>query len=243
MIGKVINYTNQQQVSFTSVTTNTCPQRLFSSVQTCGLVNFNQPLPWFSCIGQEKILSCFLEHFLCLCNILLQDLTPLHVKITRSTNSLIVCRKKLKLSTYSHIVSYNHISFLTRRWQLAWVLAMSSGFYSITSRTIAGSAGYKIHFRKQPPYRGNVFPCRCNIFRFLEFIRLGNSSTAPVFSYNQINKQPENLYVNYRGCSQRPRFYNVTLLHEKFLQFNWLRVVVFQLNLKYLHVKFQTFCG
>ena len=27
------------------------------------------------------------------------------------------------------------------------------------------------------------------------------------------------------------------LLHEKFLQFYWLRVVVFQLNLKYLHVK------
>ena len=27
------------------------------------------------------------------------------------------------------------------------------------------------------------------------------------------------------------------LLHEKFLQFDWLRVVVFQLNLKYLHVK------
>ena len=27
----------------------------------------------------------------------------------------------------------------------------------------------------------------------------------------------------------------VILLHEKFLQFDWLRVVVFQLNLKYLH--------
>ena len=27
------------------------------------------------------------------------------------------------------------------------------------------------------------------------------------------------------------------LLHEKFLQFDWLRAVVFQLNLKYLHVK------
>ena len=29
----------------------------------------------------------------------------------------------------------------------------------------------------------------------------------------------------------------VTLLHKKFLQFDWLRAVVFQLNLKYLHVK------
>ena len=27
------------------------------------------------------------------------------------------------------------------------------------------------------------------------------------------------------------------LVHEKFLQFDWLRAVVFQLNLKYLHVK------
>ena len=27
------------------------------------------------------------------------------------------------------------------------------------------------------------------------------------------------------------------LLLEKFLQFDWLRAVVFQLNLKYLHVK------
>ena len=26
-------------------------------------------------------------------------------------------------------------------------------------------------------------------------------------------------------------------LHEKFLQFDWVRAVVFQLNLKYLHVK------
>ena len=29
----------------------------------------------------------------------------------------------------------------------------------------------------------------------------------------------------------------VILLHEKFLQFDWLRAVVFQLNLKYLNVK------
>ena len=29
----------------------------------------------------------------------------------------------------------------------------------------------------------------------------------------------------------------ILLLHEKFLQFDWLRAVVFQLNLKYLHVK------
>ena len=27
------------------------------------------------------------------------------------------------------------------------------------------------------------------------------------------------------------------LLHEKFLQYDWLRAVVFQLHLKYIHVK------
>ena len=48
---------------FTAVkTTNMCPQRLFSSVQTCGLVDINQVLPWFSRTGQDKILSPFLEH-------------------------------------------------------------------------------------------------------------------------------------------------------------------------------------
>ena len=34
----------------------------FSSVQTCGVADVNQPLPWFSRFGQEKILSPFLEH-------------------------------------------------------------------------------------------------------------------------------------------------------------------------------------
>ena len=30
---------------------------------------------------------------------------------------------------------------------------------------------------------------------------------------------------------------DIILRHEKFLQFDWLRAVVFELNLKYLHVK------
>ena len=35
--------------------TNTRPQRVFSSVQTCGLlVDVNQPLPWFSRVVQER---------------------------------------------------------------------------------------------------------------------------------------------------------------------------------------------
>ena len=44
--------------------------------------------------------------------------------------------------------------------------------------------------------------------------------------------------------------YDIRLFHEKFLQFDWLRAVVFQLNLKCLHVQelltcenYKTFCG
>ena len=37
--------------------------------------------------------------------------------------------------------------------------------------------------------------------------------------------------------SKVPLSVNEILLQEKFLQFDWLRAVVFQLNLKYLHVK------
>ena len=55
--------------------------------------------------GKCRCLSRF-------CNILLQNLTPLRGKITRSTNLLSICRRKLKLSTYLNTVSYNHISFL-----------------------------------------------------------------------------------------------------------------------------------
>ena len=82
---------------------------LFLRVQTCVLVDVSQPLPWFftrwpradsftvfRALGRKCLrLSCF-------CNILLQDPAQLHVKITRSTNLLSVCRRKLKLSPYTH---------------------------------------------------------------------------------------------------------------------------------------------
>ena len=49
-------------------------------------------------------------------------------------------------------------------------------------------------------------------------------------------------YYHYHHCLDTVIIIIVTiiiiiLLHEKFLQFDWLRAVVFQLNLKYLHVK------
>ena len=53
-------------------------------------------------------------------------------------------------------------------------------------------------------------------------------------------------FCNYFKWCQLLKYFNLLfltgilifiLLHEKFLQFDWLRAVVFQLNLKYLHVK------
>jgi len=157
---------------FTAVTTNTRTQRVFSSFQTCVLVGVNQPLPWFftrwpweDSFSVSWALGRICRRFSRFCNILLQDFTPLHVKITRRTSVTSVFRRKLKLSTYLHTASYNHISFLNIRSQLVWVLA-SSGFYPITRGMISS----KIHFRKQPPFRGNFFPFRCDIFCFFEFI-------------------------------------------------------------------------
>ena len=151
-----------------AVTTNTRPQRVFSLVQTCVLVDVNQPLPWFftrwpreNSFSVYWVLGRICRRFSRFCNILLQDLTPLHVKITRRKNLL---RRKLQLSTYLHPVSYNHVSFLNRS-QLVWVLA-SPGFYSITWRMISS----KIHLRKQPPFRGHFFSFQCDIFCFSEFI-------------------------------------------------------------------------
>ena len=48
-----------------------------------------------------------------------------------------------------------------------------------------------------------------------------------------MNISVKNLYVDDGAV----RVKVLILLHQKFLQSDWLRAVVFQLNLKYLHVK------
>ena len=163
-------------------------------------MDVNQPLPWFftrwpreDSFSVSWALGRICRRFSRFCNILLQDLTQLHVKITRRKNLVSVSRMKLKLSTYLHTVSYNHISFLNRS-QL-WFLA-SSGFYSLTWRVISS----KIHFRKQPPFRGNVFPFGCVICCFFEFMLASWQFSRLRVFIHQINKQPENRYVNYREC-------------------------------------------
>ena len=52
-----------------------------------------------------------------------------------------------------------------------------------------------------------------------------------------MNISVKNLYVNVEAI----RVKVLILLHDKFLQFDWLRAVVFRLNLKYLHVKITNF--
>ena len=118
------------------------------------------------------------------CNILLQGLTPLHVNITRSTNLLSVCRRKLKLSTYLHAVSYNHISFLKTRSQLQTSSQSLLVLWRMVTRFLQVT---KFFFEKRTPsIQKKLFSLRrCHFFRFYEFLLLGSSSTAPVFSYNQ----------------------------------------------------------
>lgn len=115
----------------------------------------------------------FLQYFL-------KDLTPLHVRITRSTNLLSVCQRKLKLSTYLHCID---ISFLNTRSQLVWVLgtAGSSGFYSMTWRMVSTNS-----FSKTASIQRKLFPFSVWYLLFLwiytSFLAI-QSSTAPLFSY------------------------------------------------------------
>ena len=52
------------------------------------------------------------------------------------------------------------------------------------------------------------------------------------------NKRAAKRYVHCTKCVLNSLFLSAIILpYEKFLQFDWLRAVVFQLNLKYLHVK------
>ena len=175
----------------------------------------NQPLPWFSRVGQEKILYLFLEHSENHTSVW-NRLTPLLVKITRSTNLLSVCRRKLKLSTYLHTKLQPHkLSQYTLAIRLSsWYflgIAGSSGFYSITWRMISRKHAASIQ-RKLFSLVGVIS------FLSLNFYSLANRPRFPCFHTIKY-KQPENLHVNCRECfgnspsSQRPRCFNNAILH------------------------------
>ena len=71
--------------------------------------------------------------------------------------------------------------------------------------------------------------------------RFRNFSLASSFSNDvtsaKLNTKTAAILVYQNNSAIVERFSHFILLHEKFLQFDWLRAVVFQLNLKYLHVK------
>ena len=67
------------------------------------------------------------------------------------------------------------------------------------------------------------------------FFMCGQEPNYPIWFraiQDSVNIPEVALFINSRGFNS-----SIILLHEKFLQFDWLRAVVFQLNLKYLHVK------
>ena len=75
---------------------------------------------------------------------------------------------------------------------------------------------------------------------------LRKNSTLVKSQQSTVNSQQSTPFITdtfgtWDTVSERPYsgslLSSITLLHEKFLQFDWLRAVVFQLNLEYLHVK------
>ena len=76
-------------------------------------------------------------------------------------------------------------------------------------------------------------------------VRLRRSVSLPV-TFSEGHSGSSAPRFPQKACSQAKSFSKRLMknffllfiqLHEKFLQFDWLRAVVFQLNLKYLHVK------
>ena len=107
---------------------------------------------------------CCLSRF---CNILLQELTPLHVKITRSYEFVEPLPEETQIiDLFTHCKLQPHKLSQYMLAKFAWVLA-SSEYYSIRWRMMIRSAGYKILFQKQPPFRRNFFPLSVWYLSFL----------------------------------------------------------------------------
>ena len=65
------------------------------------------------------------------------------------------------------------------------------------------------------------------------FLSVPSTEYVSCYAVNQLTITMWFLGKSHDQAEFRP----LILLHEKLLQFDWLRAVVFQLNLKYLHVK------
>ena len=112
--------------------------KAFFSLVWCTSINrYNA----FYALSKRRFYPCFLSTqrnmsaFKPFCNILLQDLTPLHVKITRSTNLLNVCHGETQIIDLltNCKLQLHKFSQYTLADRLFWVLA-SCGFCWITWR-------------------------------------------------------------------------------------------------------------
>ena len=67
--------------------------------------------------------------------------------------------------------------------------------------------------------------------------RTSNIEDLDIFKTTVLQIEATGNFKNFKRMQKISAVNTIILLHEKFLQFDWLRAVVFQLNLKYLHVK------
>ena len=150
------------------------------------------------------------------------------VYINSSLNPFIYCWKirEVKLAVKETLRR------LVRRWSGQFTMVYCACFLAINSFQT------KTCFKeKSSPKRNEQL--QLNHFLYKRTLRY----TKPIYS-SKMGKAASRIYFTgeFQFCVQasgisRDSVTGFILLHEKFLQFHWLRAVVFQLNLKYPHVK------
>ena len=109
---EMLNKIEKTQLLFTAVTINTRPQGVFSLVQTCRLVEVNQPLPWFHPLVKRRFFSRFSSTWR-----KMSVFKPC-LQYYFATGSDTASCQDFEEYEFMECVSYNHISFLNTRWQL-----------------------------------------------------------------------------------------------------------------------------
>ena len=185
------NYTLLQRLPLTRAL-----KGFFLQVQTCVLVDVNQPLPWFfTCWPRadsfpvSRALGRTCPRLSRFCNILLQDPAQLHVKIMRSTNLLSVCRRKLKLSPYTHCKLQPHklsqCTFPTRQSSCPfWILFDNNEEWQVDLQVTKFIFENSLYSEETFPLVGVMSFVSLNLYSIL----CNLSSTAPVHVFIQSNK-------------------------------------------------------
>ena len=109
---EMLNKIEKTQLLFTAVTINTRPQGVFSLVQTCSLVEVNQPLPWFHALVKRRFFPRFSST-----RRKMSAFKPC-LQYYFATGSDTASCQDYEEYEFMECVSYNRISFLNTRWQL-----------------------------------------------------------------------------------------------------------------------------